>query len=103
MRHLCLGESITTRKLNELFDERAKVLSGPEDALRKTAFDALLKTSKFELDRNYSKHPSLPIGIRCSSKKLPNNVDEKWRNVYLDVTADLKLSSVVDINKICSW
>jgi len=38
-----------------------------------------------------------------NSKELPTNIDEKWRNVYLDVTHGLNLDSDVDLASICSW
>lgn len=105
MRHLCLGDSVTIEKMSTVYDGRTKVLQSPQDAVKASAFDAVLETSSFQLARSegYSKHRKLPIGLRMNTKALPVNIDEKWRNVYLDITSDLNLESDVDLSSICSW
>jgi len=71
--------------------------------LEKIDFAAVFKDSTFNLEKGYTLHPSrLPIAYRIGDK-LPNELKEYWRKIYVDVTQAGNFNNSDFIEKLSTW
>lgn len=66
------------------------VVSSPQDALKKGEFAGVFDFAGNVMERvpGYTYHAENDnVAYRVSSELPPDDIDEQWRNVYVDVTA----------------
>jgi len=104
MRHLALGKGTNLEEISASFVSEASFVNDSLQSLKEGKFAALFKEQPFSLEESYSKIGELPIAVRVN-KTLPSEseIDEHWRETYLDVTPDFDLESKDDIQKLCRW
>lgn len=82
------------------------VLTGPADALRKGEFAGVFDFASNVMERvdGYTLHKQNDnIAYRVSSELPPDDIDEQWRNVYVDVTSPVKVNDASFINSLSRW
>jgi len=104
MRHLALGKGTNLEEISASFEVEACLVNDSLQSLKEGKFAALFNEQPFSLEESYSKVGDLPIAVRVN-KTLPSEseIDEHWRETYLDVTPDFDLESKDDIQKLCRW
>jgi len=104
MRHLALGKGTNLEEISACFKSEANFVKNSLQSLKEGKFAALFDEQPFTVEDSYSKVGELPIAVRVN-KTLPaeNEIDEHWRETYLDVTPDIDLENKDDIRKLCRW
>mmetsp|Transcript_442 Transcript_442/g.912 ORF Transcript_442/g.912 Transcript_442/m.912 type:complete len:736 (+) Transcript_442:126-2333(+) len=82
----------------------------PSESLEAGTFFALFKDGPFAIRSGYEQHGDLPVALRVGTE-LPQNIQENWREVYLDVTNrsedDLKWEKADEkdgfLQQLCKW
>lgn len=102
MRHLVAP--VAAAEALTVFDG-VEVFPSADVALAEGKFAGILQKLPFVLEAGYTKHPSLNVAVRGSPSLPPKDLDEHWRNVYLDVTTkrpeDMESDEFVD--ELSSW
>jgi len=84
LRHLVVPPSAGFDQVSKAF-EGTPIISSPQDSLLRAEFAALYGDKKVKPVAGYTAVPGLPVAIKVSDK-LPEGIQEHWREVYLDVT-----------------
>ena len=107
-RHAYVGGA-TDEDMVSMFDA-APTISSPQDALENGAFAGVFDDTHpapFDLAEGYSTHPSHSnIAYRVSSQLPEDDIEEHWRQTYVDMTAVNKddfLQSDDDLNALSGW
>ena len=89
LRHAYVGGA-TDEDMVSMFDA-APTISSPQDALKNGAFAGVFDgthPAPFDLAEGYSTHPSHSnIAYRVSSQLPGDDIEEHWRQTYVDMTA----------------
>mmetsp|Transcript_9662 Transcript_9662/g.15121 ORF Transcript_9662/g.15121 Transcript_9662/m.15121 type:complete len:710 (+) Transcript_9662:156-2285(+) len=101
LRHLVVPEC-TQNDVEEKIFTGVTTVKDPLQSLEEGAFAAIFDTTKLNPKPGYDKHPVHPVAYRVS-ETLPVNIQENWREVYLDVTKASSLESSLTLDSICQW
>ena len=108
LRHAYVGGA-TDEDMVSMFDA-APTISSPQDALENGAFAGVFDDTHpapFHLAKGYSTHPNHSnIAYRVSSHLPEDDIDEHWRQTYVDMTGANKenfLQSDDDVNALAGW
>jgi hypothetical protein len=83
LRHL-VAPNLSPTQIEKTFG--GQMIEDSKEALSIGEFAGLFKHQPtFSVEPGYSKHPDLPMAYRVN-QALPESLDEKWRQYYVDVT-----------------
>jgi len=104
MRHLALGQGTNLDEVSAFFESQACYTDTSLESLKEGKFSSLFKGQPFSLEDSYSQVGQLPVAVRIN-ESLPSEkeIDEHWRETYLDVTPNFDLENKEDIQKLCQW
>lgn len=104
LRHL-VAPGCTPSDIAEAFAKQA-VVECPSDSLAAKEFSAIFKKHPFKLLPGYTAHPSgQPIAYKVTSAFPGDDLDEMWRQVYVDVTSvdESHLASQHFVDSLSAW
>lgn len=91
LRHLVVPEGTEKSEIVD-FLNRQEVCPSALDSLEKSDFSKIIETSPFQLREGYEQLPNLKVAYKIG-EKFPEEIDENWREVYVDVTKTNDFSS----------
>ena len=104
LRHL-VTPSIGEEQVVSAFAKQS-VVDAPVESLAAKEFAGIFRDSPFTLDEGYKSHPSgLPMAYKVTTTFPGDDLDEKWRQVYLDVTSvdPSDIGSDAFLSKLSTW
>eukprot|EP00301_Raphidiophrys_heterophryoidea_P004598 c1198_g1_i1.p1 GENE.c1198_g1_i1~~c1198_g1_i1.p1 ORF type:complete len:724 (-),score=202.99 c1198_g1_i1:181-2352(-) len=78
------------------------VVASAQDSLERGDFADLIKDAQFDLKEGYTQVKDLPAAYRISNT-LPTEIDEHWRQVYVDVTTLGDFNDDDNLDNLASW
>ena len=104
LRHAYVGGA-TEDDMVSMFNS-APTITSPQDALRNGAFAGVFDDTHpapFELAKDYNAHEKHSnIAYRVSGSLPPDNIDEHWRQTYVDMTSK-DINSDNEIDDLAGW
>ena len=105
LRHV-IAPQVSAQDIETAFSS-TEVVDGPADALANSAFASVFKQQEFNLDAGYTSHPDLPMAYKITNngELPPPDLDEKWRQLYVDVTSvdNTTLQDPTFLQKTSEW
>jgi len=80
------------------------VVTGPAEALREGQFAGLFTTAGETMVEGYSQHTeNRQVAYRVSSSLPPDDIEEHWRSVFVDVTSPAAVESADFVASLGKW
>jgi hypothetical protein len=92
MRHLIVPACTESEVVDKIFKtESVRMIDNANEALENSEFAAMYRSHPTAANSDaglggYSKHPTLPIAFKISDSLPGDDIDEMWRQGFLDVT-----------------
>jgi hypothetical protein len=103
LRHVVAPKGTTEEDVSKLLGNIPQIDGAPE-ALKKGAFDGILANHQGSppgpSEDGYKRHPTIDASFRLANRLPPNDIEEHWRKVVVDVSAiDVK----DNIDDLVAW
>jgi hypothetical protein len=90
LRHVVAPAKTSEEDVTRILDGAVSVSSATE-AMKMDAFDGVFANHKGSVpgpsDGGYKRHPTLDASYRVANNFPPNDIDEYWRKVVVDVSS----------------
>eukprot|EP01127_Copromyxa_protea_P007034 TRINITY_DN16971_c0_g1_i1.p1 TRINITY_DN16971_c0_g1~~TRINITY_DN16971_c0_g1_i1.p1 ORF type:complete len:724 (-),score=199.66 TRINITY_DN16971_c0_g1_i1:38-2056(-) len=101
LRHLVIPPTEKSEIL-KVFQDNSAVVPSALASLEKSGFANIIDASPFTVREGYEQLPGLKVAYKIGDK-LPEDIEENWREVYVDVTQTEDFKSENFIGGLSDW